>query len=308
MISDMQRARLNWYLDHVAEPTVAELRAKPHSLRLLYLAAAVVFHSVDRAAYPNANRELRRTWRRACEAFKLVDMLAHDFKHMQSDLRHPSNPEPVTYNIVRGSAAVLGQMAFNTHNFNDTGEWHAMPQLAHAIEVAMAFVRRCPSDLALPAPPKREVPAYPGTWSKPVPSRAEFKRYLDSYVLPSIDEFKRQPGSTCHAILASIAVYHAQERSPSPDRGNWPKFLPFAAASIVANNAKHVEGEDERHQYKGSIPLHTTFLKEGIDGTNQLSPDGARHMLFLLEDLRRFLRDRANGVPMPDGCYTTNPH
>lgn len=73
--------RIDEYLDHIVDPTFSDFAQNPHSFRYGYLACVAVFHSVDRAAYPNEPRELAKKWGAESRDFALVEEVAQHFKH-----------------------------------------------------------------------------------------------------------------------------------------------------------------------------------------------------------------------------------
>lgn len=71
------------YIEVIVEPTFAEFSARPSS-RLAFLTCVAIFHALDRAAYPKSASVLRQAWCRQSLEFKLVDVIAHHFKHVKS--------------------------------------------------------------------------------------------------------------------------------------------------------------------------------------------------------------------------------
>jgi hypothetical protein len=54
------------------------------------LACVATYHAIDRAAHPKAPGNLRKQWCNESSDFLIVDMVAHHFKHVLSDVeRHP---------------------------------------------------------------------------------------------------------------------------------------------------------------------------------------------------------------------------
>ncbi len=80
---------LERYLDEIVEPTIEDFAKNP-SERHAFLACVAAFHSVDYLAYDRATRStpkgtvgnLRKTFGEASDDFKLVDEVAHAFKHV----------------------------------------------------------------------------------------------------------------------------------------------------------------------------------------------------------------------------------
>jgi hypothetical protein len=77
------------YLDEIAEPTIAEFEKNPASVRHAFLAcvALFLFHSVDYLAFPESGRAFRQEFGKVSPAFKVVDDVAHAFKHVVSGNR-----------------------------------------------------------------------------------------------------------------------------------------------------------------------------------------------------------------------------
>jgi hypothetical protein len=89
---------LTGYLDEFVEPTLDEFRRDPFSRRRAYLACVAIYHAIDRhpAHGPRKpDREaLREAWRAESEEFAIVEIAAHDFKHVLAtsaiaDIRPP---------------------------------------------------------------------------------------------------------------------------------------------------------------------------------------------------------------------------
>ncbi|MEK7428404.1 MAG: hypothetical protein V4514_21355, partial [Pseudomonadota bacterium] len=125
-------------LKTIVEPTFLEFQQNPTSLRHAYLACAATFHAVDRAAYPRRTAGLREKWSKESPDFFLVDLVAHDFKHIKSDLhgrRHnlPRHGIPISF-------AVYGKSGFNTHLLNDSGEIAALRNLVFVVRDAIKFL------------------------------------------------------------------------------------------------------------------------------------------------------------------------
>jgi hypothetical protein len=77
------------YFEQIVDPTIADFEANPTSVRHASLAAAAVFHAIDRMA-PKKSSGLRTKFQRECAAFGIVDRIAHAFKHDEAG--HPDNP------------------------------------------------------------------------------------------------------------------------------------------------------------------------------------------------------------------------
>jgi hypothetical protein len=74
------------YLDEMVEPTIKDFENNPTSVRHAFLACVTVFHGVDYLAYPRRSpRALRNKFGRESPEFKLIDQVAHAFKHVVTD-------------------------------------------------------------------------------------------------------------------------------------------------------------------------------------------------------------------------------
>lgn len=74
------------YLEVIVDPTFDDFCSNCTSVRHAYLICVAIFHAVDRAAEENGTRgaNLRQVWCKESLEFKLVDVIAHHFKHVQS--------------------------------------------------------------------------------------------------------------------------------------------------------------------------------------------------------------------------------
>ena len=117
------------YLEVIVDPTYDDFYSNPRSIRHAYLACVSIFHAVDRAAEESRVRpaKIRQVWCRESIEFKLVDVIAHHFKHVQSSDEKipPTRPGiPISH--------VLG--------FDDAGEDMDLRNLYFAIRDAVRFV------------------------------------------------------------------------------------------------------------------------------------------------------------------------
>ncbi len=71
------------YMELIVEPTFEEFSKNSSSVRHGYLACLVIYHAVDRAAYPDDARTLAPQWKSESTAFMLIDEVAQHFKHGQ---------------------------------------------------------------------------------------------------------------------------------------------------------------------------------------------------------------------------------
>ena len=72
---------LNEYMELIVEPTFEEYKRNSASVRHAYLACLVVYHAVDRAAYPDEATPLAELWASESLAFMLIAEVALHFKH-----------------------------------------------------------------------------------------------------------------------------------------------------------------------------------------------------------------------------------
>jgi hypothetical protein len=126
---------LGQYLKVIVEPTVEEFKRNPTSLRHAFLACVATYHAIDRVTHPKPPGNLRKTWGDESMEFRMVDIVAHDFKHVKSNDHRMTTRIPV-------SRALYGKMAFNTHTFNDTGQRETLRNLTFLVDAAVKFVHQ----------------------------------------------------------------------------------------------------------------------------------------------------------------------
>jgi hypothetical protein len=126
------------YLKLIVEPTVDEFRKNPTSLRHAYLACVTAYHAVDRVAYPKDPRKVADKWRSESRAFALIEIVALDFKHVRSS-KHKLKAGPPRIPI---GMALYGQMGFNTHMFNDTGQVASLRHLTFMADEVVRFLQQ----------------------------------------------------------------------------------------------------------------------------------------------------------------------
>ncbi len=119
------------YLEVIVDPTFDDFYGNRGSFRHAYLACVAIFHAVDRAAEESkvSRASLRQVWCKESLEFKLVDILAHHFKHVQSSdekipLTRPGIP----------IAHALG--------FDEAGEGMDLRNLYYVIRDAVRFVHK----------------------------------------------------------------------------------------------------------------------------------------------------------------------
>jgi hypothetical protein len=117
------------YLELIVDPTFDDFCSNRDSIRHAYLACVAIFHAVDRAAEEQGIRgaNLRQNWCKESVEFKLVDVLAHHFKHVQSsDEKIPSTRPGLPIGLALG--------------FDDTGEAMDLRNIYFLIRDAVRFV------------------------------------------------------------------------------------------------------------------------------------------------------------------------
>ena len=123
--------KLARYLEVIVDPTFDEFHVNRGSFRHAYLACVAIFHSVDRAAEEmnEQPKHLRQIWCMESLQFRLVDILAHHLKHVQSsDEKRPAKDGCIP--IAR---------AFG---FDESGEAFDLRNLYYEIRDAVRFVHR----------------------------------------------------------------------------------------------------------------------------------------------------------------------
>lgn len=108
----------NDYMSNIVEPTFMDYHAQPGSTRLAFLACVAVYHSIDRFQRKPGN--LRKKWGEESIMFLMVDMIAHHFKHVQSNHERckepPPNTIPLTSLVFNDDAAIPDSLAVDHHN------------------------------------------------------------------------------------------------------------------------------------------------------------------------------------------------
>jgi hypothetical protein len=121
---------LSRYLELIVDPTFDEFYKKP-DVRLAFLTSVAIFHSVDRIAEETGERRanLRRKWCGESLEFKLVDVIAHHFKHVRSsDEKIPATKPGLPIGRALG--------------FNDAGDTLDVRNLYYVIRDAVRFVHK----------------------------------------------------------------------------------------------------------------------------------------------------------------------
>ena len=136
VMDQITRDRLRTYLDEVVDPTFEDFRRNPRSIRHAFLACVATYHAIDRVK-PGHPGNLTYQWGKTLE-FKIVDMVAHQFKHVRSgDDKH------VSADSISLSWCVFPKAYQKTpgvESIDDSGiELHHMH---FVIRDAIAFIRR----------------------------------------------------------------------------------------------------------------------------------------------------------------------
>lgn len=128
----MERVKtLARYLEIIVDPTFDDFNGNRGSVRHAYLACVAIFHAVDRTAEENGKRPaaIRQAWCKESLEFKLVDVLAHHLKHVQSSDEKISASRP-------------GLPIGHALGFDESGEAMDLRNLYYVIRDAVRFVHR----------------------------------------------------------------------------------------------------------------------------------------------------------------------
>lgn len=119
------------YLEVIVDPTWDDFHVNRDSVRHAFLACIAIFHSVDRYAEEHGKRpgHYRSLWTKESIEFKLVDIIAHHVKHVESDDERNKGRRP---GLPIGLA--LG--------FNEAGDTMDLRNLYFVIRDAVRFVHR----------------------------------------------------------------------------------------------------------------------------------------------------------------------
>ena len=110
-------ADLGQYLVEFVEPTVTDFANHPRSVRHAFLACVVVFHSVDYLAFPRKPQSIRQALGKESAAFKLVDDIAHAFKHVR--IGDPTSPRLIVSEVIGRPPGAAGIMAAGISRVGD---------------------------------------------------------------------------------------------------------------------------------------------------------------------------------------------
>jgi hypothetical protein len=81
-VEDLER-----YLEEMVGPTLEDFEANPMSRRHAFLACVVIAHAVDYLEHPRGPNQRRNKLKKQSKDFRLVDQIAHAFKHVRSSLK-----------------------------------------------------------------------------------------------------------------------------------------------------------------------------------------------------------------------------
>lgn len=122
---------LGRYLELIVDPTWDDYHKNRESVRHAFLACVTIFHAIDRVAEEKGERaaHLRQLWWAESLEFKLVDVIAHHFKHVKSsDERIPASRPGLPIGFALG--------------FNEAGDTMDLRNLYFVIRDAVRFVHQ----------------------------------------------------------------------------------------------------------------------------------------------------------------------
>jgi hypothetical protein len=113
---------LQKYLKDVAEPSFRDFQQNPRSVRLAYQACVATYHAIDRVTFPKNPGNLRKKWREKSINFLIVDMVAHKFKHLISDVeKQPVPPGTIPLQLLVFGKGTLNSFELNATMFGEGG-------------------------------------------------------------------------------------------------------------------------------------------------------------------------------------------
>lgn len=129
----------------------------------------------------------------------------------------------------------------------------------------------------------------------------DLARYIELIVVPTFEDFSRNPFSVRHAFLACVAIYHAVDRVSYPKKpGNlgktWGKeCFAFLMVDMIAHHFKHVKSDQEKWEEKfppkDAIPLSFLVFEQSDKMDEKME---LRNLFFVVQDAIEFLKDKAN--------------
>jgi hypothetical protein len=108
---------LEQYLDQIVEPTITDFEQHPTSVRHAFLACVATFHAVDYLAYPRKSRTLRQKFANDSGDFRIVDDVAHAFKHVVVGDR--MDPRLSANEIIHRPSAGVGEFTVGLSRVGD---------------------------------------------------------------------------------------------------------------------------------------------------------------------------------------------
>jgi hypothetical protein len=134
------------FLTEIVDPTVEEFTANPGSVRHAFLACVVTFHSIDYLAFERktATRpqgkwgNLRKAYGNASPDFRLVDEVAHVFKHAVTG---PRGNEFLSDGVVRHGGAFSSGFSSGFDVTRVTVQGHPDINLLETVKRAVIFLR-----------------------------------------------------------------------------------------------------------------------------------------------------------------------
>lgn len=107
------------YLREILEPTLKEYANDRTSVRRAFLACVAAYHTLDHLADGKGVESLRKAIRKDCPSFRVIDQVAHAFKHKR--VGHPNGElKPLAIeDVISRPPAIFGQMRFDLSRFGD---------------------------------------------------------------------------------------------------------------------------------------------------------------------------------------------
>jgi hypothetical protein len=138
---------LSHYLKQIVEPTFDDFARNPGSARHAYLACVAAYHAVDRVTYPRKPRNLNKKWGSECFQFIIIDMVAHHFKHVVSDIeKAPAKKGHIPLSCLVFGGGTPNSYGLNERALNEGGL--ELRNLYFVIRDAMVFLHKKAAELA----------------------------------------------------------------------------------------------------------------------------------------------------------------
>ncbi len=114
LMDDMLR-----YLDEIVEPAIKNFEEYPTSRWRGFLACVATFHAIDYLAWPRKrSSQLRKEFGKRSADFRIVDQVAHAFKHVVSGNR--AKPDLRMGDVIPRPPAFCGVMIVGVSQLGDT--------------------------------------------------------------------------------------------------------------------------------------------------------------------------------------------